>query len=55
MGTVSMNLIIMIGTNDVSISSMFTSLKGSELATYIQNRYSYYKFARHALLNVLLK
>ena len=41
---VSMTRQIMIATTDVSVSSRFTSGKGNELVTYIQNRDSHYEF-----------
>ena len=44
MGSVSMNHLIMIATNAVSISSRFTICKGTDLANYIQSRESQYEF-----------
>ena len=46
MGEVSMNCLIMIATTAVSIFSRFTSCKGTELATYIQNRDFHYEFCK---------
>ena len=44
MGAVSMTCLIMLAMTAVSVSSRFTSHKGNEIATYIQNRDSHYKF-----------
>ena len=46
MGTVSMTRLIMISTTFVSVSSMFNDCKGTDLATYIQNRDSHYEFLK---------
>ena len=44
MGAVSMTCIIMIARTAVSVFFRFTSHKGNDLMTYIQNRYSHYEF-----------
>ena len=46
MGAVSTTELIMIATTDIYISSRFTSNKGTELATNIQNRDSYYELLK---------
>ena len=44
MGAVSMTRLIMIATTAISVSSRFTSCKGNDLATCINNRDSHYEF-----------
>ena len=44
MGAVYTNRLIIIATSDIYFYSRFTSRKGTNLATYIQNRDSQYEF-----------